>query len=186
MKKINPTVCLLCAVSMLMTACGDPNQSAVTVKIDAIGAEGQAVAAQAAALVEEYYAGMRDGSFERCMGVYPSFYAICERAWIDKNSDLDYDAFIAANHDYCKKTYGDPYTVTVTFDKLFQLTEQSVGKMEEILKESYDVTIDLTACYRLTATEMMSGSLKTEETELEWYLLCYDDMMYLYDTLYES
>lgn len=176
------------AALLLLTACNEKvdYSSAVTITKDGVEGNVEDIYPRIKSLLEQYYAGMRDGNFDLAMSTYPDFYIDLEKKWIDENIKTSYDEAMKANSDWYADNYGENYKVQVNINEILQLTEDSLTKMQEILKKNYNLTEALDDCYHFTATEITTGSGTGEPADLEWYVLCYDGKTYLYDTLYET
>lgn len=186
---------VLAVTFAMITGCEKEENGFVTFKSVKVEKQYQQVVKDAEALLKDYYLGMHAGSFEQCMAPYPDFYKEAEKKWIDayyaeqaseSSVVTDYDAFIKEDAAYFSERYGDDYKVKLSIDNLYDLTESSCADMEKVMKKHFDADIDLTACYGITVTESMSGSKMSEDTSISWYLLCFDDKMYLYDNAHES
>ncbi len=165
---------------------GTKNNSKFVLTAFSWGDDYKDLAASVDGMLTDYYMGQIEGDFQRSMLCYPDFYVEREKQWIDANSDLNYDAFMKSNDDWCKAEYGEDYQITLEVGKLMELTEDSVREMEQILANSFDITMELRECYHFEATEHLKGSLKSEDNALEWYILYFDGKVYLYDSIYES
>lgn len=144
-----------------------------------------ALVAKFTPLFRQYYAGITEKNFDKCFGIFPSFYQEAVKAECKENGQTT-DQYMETIYQSEAAECGEDFNITFTFDQFFQLTDESLATYQNILKDSFGFTDKIEDAYSVKVTESTRGTSSSTSYELEWFVFQIDGTLYLYENYYEK
>lgn len=134
-------------------------------------------------LLDQYYESLRTDDFDMYCSCFPQFY-------IDKMyeeiEEYDNDFWSQIQESFLL-TYGENFEIDYEFVKMERISDEGIEDAKRAMASAFRIgKPNLTAAYLITYNESVSGNSQNDEYEdLTIVIVKIDDVIYLYDTIYE-
>lgn len=147
------------------------------------GGEQEITEKQVCNLLDDYYAALRADDFEAYCECFPQFYV---DAMYEEIEEFDND-FWTQIQDSFIEIYGKDFEIDYKFEKMERISDEGIEDAKRSMASAFRIgKPNLTAAYLVTYSETVSGnSVENEYNGLTIVAVKIDEVVYLYDTMYE-
>lgn len=138
-------------------------------------------------MIQTHYDGIIEEDYDKCFGVYASFY---QSAVADEWAYYNYrsnDEYIEGSADTLKEKFGDDVTITLDVVDTERLALKRISKYKKLIKDIFELgTPHITDGVEVIVSVTYSGFICEETEQTAWTAFLINDEWYLYDSYYED